>query len=59
MSKIPGTEANKEKKMEQGTGGGYGQEGTGQGNKTRMMAVASVFRCLLPVCSYVHKASIC
>ena len=30
MSKIPGTEANKEKKMEQGTGGGMGQQGYGQ-----------------------------
>ena len=33
MSKIPGTEANKEKKMEQGTGGGMGQQGHGQGNR--------------------------
>ena len=31
MSKIPGTEANKEKKMEQGTGGGMGEQGTGGG----------------------------
>ena len=30
MSKIPGTEANKEKKMEQGTGGGMGQQGHSQ-----------------------------
>ena len=31
MSKIPGTQANKEAKMEQGTGGGMGQQGYGQG----------------------------
>ena len=30
MSKIPGTQANKEAKMEQGTGGGMGQQGYGQ-----------------------------
>lgn len=60
MSKIPGTEANKEAKMERGTGGGYGQEGYGQGNKAHlMMAVTSAFRCLLPVFLYIHKAFIC
>ena len=34
MSKIPGTEANKEKKMEQGTGSGYntGSSHTGSGD---------------------------
>lgn len=30
MSKLPGTQANKEAKMEQGTGGGMGQQGYGQ-----------------------------
>ena len=30
MSKIPGTQANKEAKMEQGTGGGMGQQSYGQ-----------------------------
>ena len=34
MSKIPGTEGNKEKKMEQGTGSGYntGSSHTGSGD---------------------------
>ena len=43
MSKIPGTEANKEKKMEQGTGGGMGQQGYGQGNRVYLVAVSSAF----------------
>ena len=43
MSKIPGTQANKEAKMEQGTGG-MGQQSYGQGNRTCVVAV-SCYQC--------------
>lgn len=49
MSKIPGTQANKEAKMEQGSGSGMGQQGYGQGNRT-----CSVF---LPVYTFIPSWS--